>query len=212
VVACQAGVLSDAKPRVLKRLARRRGVVHSVPLGTGSRRSQGVASVRAECPDHSLRDGIRLGCVDRGGDGVDADTLGALAEVAAVDRVAIPHQMAWLASPGCRLDHLSPYPGGSWIGSHVDMHQLAPTMPETGAMTGSEPTSMDSIHVAVSGVRGFGAGAREDLQKANKDNNGLGLFIRAVDRISSPVATPLRRQAHAQRWPSLSSTGQAMSR
>ena len=67
---------------------------------------QVVEALAAEGPDHALGDSIRLWRVQRGRDGVDADAPGTLAEVAPVDRVAIPEQMAWLASPGRRLDDL----------------------------------------------------------------------------------------------------------
>ena len=48
-----------------------------------------VKALSAQGPDHSLRDGIRLWRVDRRGDSVDADALGALSEVAAIDCIAI---------------------------------------------------------------------------------------------------------------------------
>jgi hypothetical protein len=48
-----------------------------------------VKALAAQCPDHSLRDGVGLWRVDRRGDSVDADALGALAEFAAIDSVTI---------------------------------------------------------------------------------------------------------------------------
>src|SRR5215472_12286727 len=66
--------------------------------------------------------------MDWGGDGVNADTLSPLAEVATVDSVPIVQQMPRLASPGCGLDHLPPDPGCNGIGSYIDVDQLAPAM------------------------------------------------------------------------------------
>ena len=59
---------------------------------------------------------------------LEKDFEGTLAKVAPVDDISIPQQMARLASPGCRLDDLSPDPGGGRVGRHVDVHQLAPTV------------------------------------------------------------------------------------
>ena len=59
---------------------------------------QMVEALPTQCPDHSLRDSVRLGRVDWGGDSVDADALGPSTEVAAVEGIAIPQQMSWCAS------------------------------------------------------------------------------------------------------------------
>ena len=50
---------------------------------------QVVEALAAERPDHPFRDSIRFRRPNRGADGVDADASGALAEVAAIDRIAI---------------------------------------------------------------------------------------------------------------------------
>src|SRR6202022_4008048 len=71
---------------------------------------------------------FRLWCMDRTGDGIDADALGALSEVAAIDRIAIVEEMAWFLAPRRGLDELPPYPGCGRVGCHVDMHQFAPAV------------------------------------------------------------------------------------
>ena len=84
-----------------------------------SRRSVPITRV-----DDSVRTRRSNGCRD----GIDTDSSGALPEVAAVHRIAIADQKAWLIVPRRRLDDLAPYPGGGRVGAHVDVHQLAPAM------------------------------------------------------------------------------------
>ena len=48
-----------------------------------------VEALSPQGADHSLHNSVRFWRVDRGGDGVDADASGALAELAAVDGIAI---------------------------------------------------------------------------------------------------------------------------
>src|SRR5437899_151536 len=92
-----------------------------------------VETFSAQGPDHSLRDSVGLWRVDWRGDSVDAEALGALSEIAAVDRIAIAEQMAWFLAPGRGLEELPPHSGCRRIGRHVDMRQLAPA----GAMNTS---------------------------------------------------------------------------
>jgi hypothetical protein len=87
-----------------------------------------VQALAAKRPDHAFCDGVRRWRVNRCDDAVDADPVCPLAKVAAVDCVAIAKQMAWLASPGRRLDDLSPDPGSGRVARHVDVHQLASTV------------------------------------------------------------------------------------
>src|SRR5262249_10093870 len=87
-----------------------------------------VEAFPTECANHALHDRVRDGCMDWGGDGVDADTLSPLTEVTTVRSVPIVQQMPRLASPGCGLDHLPPDPGCNGIGGYIDMDQLAPSM------------------------------------------------------------------------------------
>src|SRR6266487_4510379 len=70
-----------------------------------------VKALSAQGPDHSFRDGIRHWRVDRSGDSVDADALGALSEVAAIDGIPIVEQMAWFLAPRRGRDDLPPHPG-----------------------------------------------------------------------------------------------------
>ncbi len=85
-----------------------------------------VETLSAQGPDHSLRDGVGLWCMDRAGDSVDADATGSPAEIATIDCIAIAEQMAWFLAPGRGLDDLPPHPGCRRVGRHVDMHQFAP--------------------------------------------------------------------------------------
>jgi hypothetical protein len=82
----------------------------------------------AERPDDTFSDRVRTRRSNGRGDGIDADALGSLAQVAAVHRVAITEQMPRLATPGRRLEHLPPDPGRRGTGGHVDVHQLTPTV------------------------------------------------------------------------------------
>ena len=66
--------------------------------------------------------------MNRGGDGIDPDPSGRLAEVTAIHGISIAQQMAWLVTPRCRFDHLTPDPGRGRVRGHVDVHQLAPTV------------------------------------------------------------------------------------
>ena len=87
-----------------------------------------VKTLSAERPNHFLDDRVRTRRSNGRGDAINTDPLGTLAKVAPVDGISIPQQMAWLASPGCRLDDLSPHPSGRRAGGHIDMHQLASAM------------------------------------------------------------------------------------
>ena len=68
-----------------------------------------VQALSAERPDHPFGYRVRLWRSDRRGDSVDADALGSRPEVAAVDGIAIPQEMAGLAFPGRRFDQLAPH-------------------------------------------------------------------------------------------------------
>ena len=59
-----------------------------------------VQTFAAECPDHSLDDGVRPRCPNGCGDAVDTHPSGPLAEVAAVHRVPITQQMPRLVAQG----------------------------------------------------------------------------------------------------------------
>jgi hypothetical protein len=48
-----------------------------------------VETLSAQGPDHSLGDGVGLWRVDRASDSVDADPLGALSEIAAIDSISV---------------------------------------------------------------------------------------------------------------------------
>ena len=87
-----------------------------------------VQTFLAECPDNAFGNCVRTRRSNGRGDGIDTDALGPPAEVTAVDGISIAQQMPRLATPGRRLDHLAPDPGGGRVGCHVDMHQLAPTV------------------------------------------------------------------------------------
>ena len=87
-----------------------------------------VETLSPQGANHSLHDSVRRWRVDRGGDGIDADASGALAEVAPVDRVTITKQVSRLLTPGCGLDHLPPHPGSRRVGRHIQVHQLASTV------------------------------------------------------------------------------------
>jgi len=89
---------------------------------------QVVEALSTQRPDDAFHNRVRTRRSNGRGDGVDTDAAGALAEVMAVDCIAVPQQMARLLSPGRGLDELPPHPGSRRVGGHVDMHQLTPTM------------------------------------------------------------------------------------
>ena len=65
--------------------------------------------------------------MDGRNDAVDPDALGAAAEATAIDGIPIVEQMTWLVTPGNRFDQLTPHPGGSRVGGHVQVDQSAAT-------------------------------------------------------------------------------------
>jgi hypothetical protein len=79
-----------------------------------------------QCPDQPFGDRVRARGPHRRQDGLDPETAGPLDEVAAVDGVAVPHEVPALADPRRRRDQLAPDPSGGWAGGHVQVHQLAP--------------------------------------------------------------------------------------
>ena len=85
-----------------------------------------VEALSPKRADQSFGNGVCFWRVNRGGDGVDADAPGSLAEVAAVDRISIAQQLAWLGAPGCCFDELPPNSGSRRVGCVVHVHQLAP--------------------------------------------------------------------------------------
>src|SRR5947209_15199563 len=87
-----------------------------------------VQTLAPQRPDDAFGDGVCLRRVNRGGDGIDPDPSGPLAEVTAIHGISIAQQMAWLVTPRCRFDHLAPHPGGGRVGRHVDVRQLPPTV------------------------------------------------------------------------------------
>src|SRR5712692_601646 len=70
-----------------------------------------VQTFSAQCPEHSLRDGVGRWCVDGCGDRIDPDAPSTLAKLAAIDGIPIAEQMAWFLAPGRGLDELPPDPG-----------------------------------------------------------------------------------------------------
>src|SRR6266704_5357379 len=72
--------------------------------------NQVVKTLSPKGPNHSLDDRVRTRRSNGRGDAINTDPLGTLAKVAPVDGISIAQQMARLASPGCRLDDLSPHP------------------------------------------------------------------------------------------------------
>src|SRR5437764_11964650 len=90
--------------------------------------AQVVQALAPERADASLDHGVGPRARYGRGNGIDADSSGPLAEVAPRDRVMITEQMAWLVTPGRRLNQLLPHPGRGRVGGHVPVHQLAPTV------------------------------------------------------------------------------------
>ena len=89
---------------------------------------QVIQAFSAECPDDSFGDCICRWRMNRRRDGSDTNPSGASPKVAAIHRVAVVQQMARLVAPRRRLDDLSPHPGRRRVGSHIDVHQLAPAV------------------------------------------------------------------------------------
>src|SRR5437588_1007420 len=87
-----------------------------------------VETLSPEYADDAFDDRVRTRRSNGCSDGIDTDPSGLLVEVGAIDRVPIAEQVPRLIAPGRRLDQLTPHPGGSRAGGHVDMHQLTPTM------------------------------------------------------------------------------------
>jgi len=65
---------------------------------------QVVQTFSAECSNDALRNRVRARRSNGRGDGIYTEPSGALAEVAAIDRIAVAQQMARLMSPGRRRD------------------------------------------------------------------------------------------------------------
>jgi hypothetical protein len=62
-----------------------------------------VKTFSAQCPDHSLRDGVGLWRMDGRSNSIDPDAPSTLSKLAAIDGISIAEQMAWFGAPGRRL-------------------------------------------------------------------------------------------------------------
>lgn len=87
-----------------------------------------VQALPPQRADHALGDRVGTGRPDRREEGRDAQGRSPFPEVAAVDGVAIPQQVAGLPAPRRRPEQLPPDPGGSRVGGDVDVHQLPSAM------------------------------------------------------------------------------------
>jgi len=87
-----------------------------------------VQTFSTECSDDTFGDRVRTWRSNGRCDAVDSHLSGSLAEIVAVDSVAIAQQVPRLLAPGCCVDQLTPDPRSSRVGRHIDMHQLAPAM------------------------------------------------------------------------------------
>jgi hypothetical protein len=87
---------------------------------------QVVDALPAQGPDQPFGDGVRARRPDRREQGLDAETARPRHDVAAVDRVAVAHQVARRAPPRRGRDQLPPDPGGGRTRGHVQVDELPP--------------------------------------------------------------------------------------
>jgi hypothetical protein len=109
---------------------------------------QMVETLAPQGPHDPFGDRVRPRRSDRRQHSVDAEAPGPLHEVAPVDRVAVPQQVAGHPPPRRRLDELSPDPGSRRAGSDVEVHELAPGVAdEHEHVQGSVRQRLDSQEV-----------------------------------------------------------------
>ena len=84
-----------------------------------------IETLPSKRADNSLRDRVRPRGTHGREQGLDAQRRGALHEVATVDGVPIPKEVAGPPAPRRGLDHLAPDPRGYRVRRHSDVHQLA---------------------------------------------------------------------------------------
>ena len=84
-----------------------------------------VEALAADRADKALNEGVLPGRARRAQDFVDAHCCESVAEGAAVDPVAVAHQVLRRAGFGERLDDLLGGPSGGWMLGHVEMQDTS---------------------------------------------------------------------------------------
>lgn len=168
-----------------------------------------VQALAAKGPHHALGDPVRLWTAERAEDRVYANRSRPGQEALAEAGVTVTEEETRLFTPGRRLDELTPYPVGRWMGGDVHVQKSPPTVldeeeyvegSEGERRHGEEVTSPDVRSVvSQEGAPGLGRRSAASLVHVPSDRFAADLVAKAEEFAADALGAPERiLQRHSE--------------